>query len=160
MHFLHFVQKAKRNGAKVWLIDTYETPTAAVADRVIRLQPGSDAALALGLVRLLDEEGLSDEAFLEEHVQGYEKLRQKTLPDYTAEKVAALTGVTPQEQLELAQALGRAKAPLIRMGSGMTRYGNGAMTIRAILCVPAWLGAWRHLGGGAYGDLSTGAAVD
>ncbi|WP_037351361.1 molybdopterin oxidoreductase family protein [Anaeroarcus burkinensis] len=160
VHFLHFVQQAKKKGAKVWLIDTYETPTAAVADRVIRLQPGSDAALALGLVRLLDEEGLSDEAFLEEHVQGYEKLRQETLPDYTAEKVAALTGVTPQEQLELAQALGRAKAPLIRMGSGMTRYGNGAMTIRAILCVPAWLGAWRHLGGGAYGDLSTGAAVD
>ena len=160
VHFLHFVQQAKKKGAKVWLIDTYETPTAAVADRVIRLQPGSDAALALGLVRLLDEEGLSDEAFLEEHVQGYEKLRQETLPDYTAEKVAALTGVTPQEQLELAQALGRAKAPLIRMGSGMTRYGNGAMTIRAILCVPVWLGAWRHLGGGAYGDLSTGAAID
>ncbi len=160
VHFLHFVQKAKRNGAKVWLIDTYETPTAAVADRVIRLQPGSDAALALGLVRLLDEEGLTDELFLEHHVQGYEKLRQEVLPDYTPDKVAALTGVTPQEQLELAQALGQAKAPLIRMGSGMTRYGNGAMTIRAILCVPAWLGAWQHLGGGAYGDLSTGAAVD
>ena len=160
VHFLHFVQKAKRNGAKVWLIDTYETPTAAVADRVIRLQPGSDAALALGVVRLLDEEGLTDELFLEHHVQGYEKLRQEVLPDYTPDKVAALTGVTPQEQLELAQALGQAKAPLIRMGSGMTRYGNGAMTIRAILCVPAWLGAWQHLGGGAYGDLSTGAAVD
>ena len=160
VHFLHFVQKAKRNGAKVWLIDTYETPTAAVADRVIRLQPGSDAALALGLVRLLDEEGLTDELFLEHHVQGYEKLRQEVLPDYTPDKVAALTGVTPLEQLELAQALGQAKAPLIRMGSGMTRYGNGAMTIRAILCVPAWLGAWQHLGGGAYGDLSTGAAVD
>ena len=160
VHFLHFVQKAKKKGAKVWLIDTYETPTAAVADRVIRLQPGSDAALALGLVRLFDEAGLTDEAFLENYVQGYEKLRQKVLPDYTPDKVAALTGVTPQEQLELAQALGRAKAPLIRMGSGMTRYGNGAMTIRAILCVPAWLGAWRHLGGGAYGDLSTGAAID
>nr|WP_320148316.1 molybdopterin oxidoreductase family protein [uncultured Anaeromusa sp.] len=160
VHFLHFVQKAKKKGAKVWLVDTYETPTAAVADRVIRLQPGSDAALALGLVRLIDEAGFADEAFLERHVQGYEKLRQEVLMDYTPDKVAALTGVTPQEQLELAQALGQAKAPFIRMGSGMTRYGNGAMTIRAILCVPAWLGAWQHLGGGAYGDLSTGAAVD
>jgi len=160
IHFLHGVREAKKKGAIVWLIETYETPTAALADRIFLVRPGSDGALALGLMHILDRHGLIDGDFLAAHVQGFEELKKEILPDFSPAKVSSLTGL-PRETLEsMAKAYGNAKAPFIRVGSGLSRYGNGAMSTRAIVCLPALVGAYRKKGGGCFSSTSTAAAFD
>ena len=161
IHFLHPVREAKKHGAKVWVIETHETATAqAVADQVLLVRPGTDGALALGLMHVLVRDGLVDRQFLQAHAQGFDQLENTVLPRYTPAKVAAITGVSVEALTELAHAYGKARAPFIRQGSGLYRYGNGAMTARLITCLPALLGAMDRPGGGALGDLSTGSAFD
>jgi len=156
IHFLHGVRKAKGKGAVVWLIDTYETFTSAVVDRAYLVRPGSDGALALGLMHLFVHHDLINHDFLAAHVQGFEELKRQVLPDFPPEKVSSLTGL-PVEALEsMAKAYGRAKAPFIRLGSGLSRYGNGAMTVRTIVCLPALVGAYGKKGGGCFSSTSTG----
>jgi anaerobic selenocysteine-containing dehydrogenase len=158
VHFLHGVRVAQQRGAKVWLIDTYRTPTAKIADRTFLVRPGHDGALALGLMHLLVREELVDRTFLEASVQGFPELEQQVLPDYPPERVSALTGLDETTLLEMAQAYGRARAPFIRVGGGLCRYGNSAMTVRSIVALPALVGAWRHPGGGCLCGTSTGKA--
>ena len=156
LHTLKWVREARRAGARVLLIDTYETPTAEVADRTYQVRPGSDGALALGLMHLLVRDGLHDRAFIEAQVQGFDDLARRVLPDYPPERVAALTGLPVQDLEELAAAYGRARAPFILLGGGLSRYGNGAMNIRAIACLPAVVGAYARPGGGAFASVSNG----
>lgn len=158
IHFLRAVHEAKRKGAAVWLIDTYETPTAASADRLFLVRPGSDGALALGLMHVLAREGVVDREFIAAHVQGFEELKARVLPDYTPERVSELTGLSPEVIEEMARGYGSATAPFIRLGSGLSRYGNGAMTVRAIACLPALVGAYGKEGGGCFPGTSTGGA--
>ena len=158
LHALHAVREAKRNGAKVWLIDTYAHATAPLCDRVILVRPGTDGALALGILHLLEEMGLTDAGFLAQYVQGYYALRAEILPDYPPERVAAITGVPVATLRALAEAYGRARDPHIRLGNGLSRYGNGAMTIRTLACLPAVVGAYAKPGGGAFASTSTGGA--
>jgi anaerobic selenocysteine-containing dehydrogenase len=160
IHFLHGVRKAKERGAVVWLIDTYHTPTAKIADRVFLVRPGSDGALALGMIREIAQAGLLHRKFIERHVQGFSEWNEKVLPAYTPEAVSEITGLAPADITEFAQAYGKAKAPFIRLGSGLSRYGNGAMTVRIITCLPAVVGAWEKRGGGLLGDLSTGSVLN
>ncbi len=158
IHFLHGVREARKKGAAVWLIETYETRTSAIADRVFLVRPGSDGALALGLMHLLVREDLIDRDFLQAHVQGFEELRKEILPDYPPEKVSMLTGL-PGDTLELmAGSYGKARAPLIRLGAGLSRYGNGAMATRTIVCLPALIGAHRKQGGGCFAGTGTAGA--
>jgi len=156
LHGLQWVREARRAGAKVWLIDTYETPTAAVSDRTFKVRPGSDGALALGLMHLLVRDGRQDSAFIEAQVQGFPELAAQVLPQYPPERVAELTGLSVPELEQLAEAYGRARAPFILLGSGLSRYGNGAMNIRAIACLPAVVGAYARPGGGAFASVSNG----
>lgn len=158
IHFLHGVREARKKGATVWLIDTYETPTAAAADRIFLVRPGSDGALALGIMHILERDGLTDREFIAAHVQGFAELQAQVLPDYPPEQVALLTGLAPAVIEEMAMAYGRARAPFIRLGSGLSRYGNGAMTVRTIACLPALVGAYGKPGGGCFPGTSTGAA--
>ncbi|GFO61312.1 formate dehydrogenase [Geomonas silvestris] len=158
IHFLHAVKQVKKNGGRVLLIDTYRTPTASSADRTYLVRPGSDGALALGIMHILSREGLVDRAFLEAEVQGYPELEREVLPRHTPEETARLTGLKIAEIEELALSFGRARAPFIRLGSGLSRYGNGAMTVRTISCLPALVGAWGKPGGGMFPDTSTGTA--
>lgn len=158
VHFLPDVQAARRRGARVWLIETYRTPTTSVADRVLVVRPGSDGALALGLMHILARDVLLDEAFIAAHVQGFDELVSRVLPDYPPQRVSELTGVAPAELEELAAVFGRARAPFIRLGSGLSRYANGAMTVRTISCLPALVGAYGKPGGGCLCGTSTGAA--
>lgn len=158
VHGLHAVREAKRHGAQVWLIDTYAHATAPLCDRVVLVKPGSDGALALGLLHLLDALGLADEGYLASHVLGHAELRARILPDYPPERVAALTGVPVATLYELAEAYGRARDPHLRVGNGLSRYGNGAMTLRTLACLPAFVGAYGKPGGGAFASTSTGGA--
>jgi anaerobic selenocysteine-containing dehydrogenase len=158
IHFLHGVNKAKEKGATVWLIDTYETITSSLADQTYIVRPGSDGSLALGLMHLLVHHNLIDDDFLASHVQGFEELKEEILPDFPPEKVSLLTGLSPETIEAMAYAYGRAKNPFIRLGSGLSRYGNGAMAIRTIACLPAFVGAYGKRGGGCLAGTSTAGA--
>jgi anaerobic selenocysteine-containing dehydrogenase len=160
IHFVARAREARRRGAQVWLVDTYRTPTAQVADRVVLVRPGSDGALALGMMHVLAREGLVDRAFLAAEVQGWEELERQVLPEWTPARTSEATGLPAAEVEDLARAFGRARAPFIRLGSGLSRYGNGSMNVRTILCLPAAVGAWARRGGGCLGSTSSGAAFD
>jgi anaerobic selenocysteine-containing dehydrogenase len=158
IHFLHGVKKAQKKGAKVWLVDTYQTLTSSVVDQTYTVRPGSDGALALGLMHLLVRNNLIDHNFLAAHVQGFEELKERVLPDFSPEKVSSLTGL-PRETIEsMAKAYGTAEKPFIRLGAGLSRYGNGAMTVRIIVCLPAWVGAYGKKGGGCFTSTNTSGA--
>ena len=161
IHFLHPVREAKKNGARILVIDTYVTETAAaVADQTILIRPGTDGALALGMMQVLASEGMADREFIEKYVQGFDRLEKEILPRYTPAATAAITGIKAEVAVELARAYGKARAPFIREGSGLFRYANGAMTTRLITSLPAVVGAWAKNGGGAIGNISTAAAFD
>ena len=158
IHFFNLARKARSSGARVWYIDTYETTTAPFADELFLVRPGSDGILALGIMHLLVREGLTDEAFLSDRVQGFPDLKAQILPDYPPERVAAITGLTVERLEAMARAYAGAKAPFIALGGGLSRYGNGAMTVRTIACLPALVGAYAKRGGGLSGGTSTGRA--
>ena len=160
LHFVPRARAARSRGGRIFLVDTYATPTAAVADRVFLVRPGSDGALALGIMHLLHREGMVDEAFVRAHVLGLDELAREVLPEWTPERTAGATGLAPADVVELATALGRARAPFLRIGSGPSRYANGAMTVRSIVCIPALLGAWDRRGGGAMCKSNAGQAFD
>jgi len=158
IHLLHQVRVAKQRGAVVWLIETYQSSAAQIADKVILVRPGSDGALALGLMNRLVKHTLVDEAFITDHVQGFDMLKDNVLPEYLPEVVSQITGVDVATIEEMAQCYGEARAPFIVLGSGLSRYGNGAMTVRAITCLPAVVGAWAKKGGGLLASIATGSA--
>jgi anaerobic selenocysteine-containing dehydrogenase len=160
IHFVERVKQARSRGAEVWLVDTYETPTAAAVDRVFVVRPGSDGALALGLMHLIVHEGLVDAAFVRDHVQGFAELAERVLPDFTPERVSRLTGLPIADLEFMARTFAGARAPFLRVGSGLSRYGNGAMTIRSIVCVPALTGAWARPGGGCLCGTGSSQAFD
>lgn len=160
IHFVPLLKQAKNNGARVVMIDTYANRTAELADEVLLVRPGSDGALVLGLMHILVRDGLVDEKYLAEHVLGYPQLRDEVLPLNTVEKTAARTGLEAEKIEGLAAAYGNARAPFIRLGSGLSRYVNGGMTIRLITILPALVGAYGRKGGGCYGNVSTGHWFD
>ena len=155
LHFLHGVKKAREKGSPVWLVDTYETLTSSVVDRTFVVRPGSDGALALGLMHLLVREGWIDRRFIESHVQGFEALKERVLPDFPPERVSELTGLSIETIRMMAKSYGLARRPFIRVGSGLSRYGNGAMTIRTIVCLPALVGAYGKEGAGCLTSVNT-----
>jgi anaerobic selenocysteine-containing dehydrogenase len=160
IHFAARAKEARRRGARVVLIETWRTPTAAVADEVHLVRPGSDGALALGMLHVLEREGLADRAFIAANVQGWDDLCREVLPEWTPERAAAATGLAPGTVEALARAYGRARAPFIKLGYGPSRYGNGAGTVRCVACLPAAVGAWARPGGGMLAFTNTAGAVD
>ena len=154
VHILHDVNIAKKNGARVWIIDTHKTYTFSQAHEHIYVKPGSDGALALGMLHIIHRDGLADTDFIKEYVQGYDELVKEVLLNFTPEKAAEICGVSVERMTEFAHAYAKSKAPFIRLGSGLSRYGNGAMTCRAINALPAVVGAWQHLGGGLLSSAS------
>lgn len=160
LHFVARAREARRRGARILLVDTYATPTAGLADRVFLVRPGTDGALALGIMHLLVRDGAVDRAFTDAHVQGLDELEREVLPEWTPERTAAVTGLAEADVRELARTLAAARAPFLRLGSGMSRYANGAMTVRTIVCIPSLLGAWARPGGGALCSTSSTQAFD
>lgn len=155
VHILHDVNVAKRNGAFVWIIDTHKTYTYDQGTHHVYVKPGSDGALALGMMHIIHRDGLEDTTFIQEYVQGYDELVRDVLPTFTPEYVSSICGVPVEILEELAHAYAKAKAPFIRLGSGVSRYGNGAMSCRCINALPAVVGAWQHLGGGLLSSSSS-----
>jgi anaerobic selenocysteine-containing dehydrogenase len=110
------------------------------------------------MLHVIEREGLRDREFIAANVLGFEELAAQVLPNCSPELMSEACGL-PAEAIErLAQEYAKAKAPFIRLGSGLTRYGNGAMTVRTISCLPAAVGAWTKPGGGIFLSTSTGGA--
>jgi anaerobic selenocysteine-containing dehydrogenase len=157
VHLWPFVEEARRNGARLVVIDPYRTRTARVADWHIPIQPGTDTALALGLMRILIEEGLYDQDYVAQHTHGFEALREHVQP-YTPEHVAGLTGIAAADIERLAHDYASSVPSVIRLNYGMQRSQNGGAAVRAVCMLPALIGAWKQRGGGL--QLSLGGAFE
>ena len=158
IHAMRDAQTARRNGARLWAIDTYRTPTCNAVDEAFLIRPGSDGALALAMLHVIERERLLDREFIAENVLGFEELSAKILPDCSPAQMMEVCGLSVDVIERLAREYARARAPFIRLGSGLTRYGNGAMNVRTISCLPAAVGAWAKPGGGIFIGTSTGGA--
>jgi anaerobic selenocysteine-containing dehydrogenase len=152
VHLWPFIVEARRNGAKLWVIDPIRTRTAALADRHIRVNPGSDLALALGLMHVIIGENLHDADYVNQFTNGFEALRQRVI-DYTPERVESLTGVPREDIVELARAYATTRPAAIRLNYGIQRSEHGGAAVRAVLALPALTGSWKQIGGGL--QLST-----
>jgi anaerobic selenocysteine-containing dehydrogenase len=158
IHAMRDAQSAKRSGARLWAIDTYRTPTCDAVDESFLIRPGSDGALALGMLHVIEREGQLDHEFVNANVFGFEELKSRILPSCSPAQMSEVCGLSPEVIESMAREYAWAKAPFIRLGSGLTRYGNGAMTVRTISCLPAAVGAWAKPGGGIFLGTSTGGA--
>ena len=153
VHLWPFVEEARRNGAKLVVIDPYRTRTAKVADWYIPINPGTDVALALGLMHILVRDGLHDRDYIERFAEGFDEL-QKRLPRYTPEKVSEWTGI-PKDDIELlAREYATSRPSAIRLNYGIQRAQNGGAAVRAVCMLPVITGSWKEAGGGLQLSLS------
>lgn len=146
-HLMPLIKAAQDNGALLVVIDPRRTRTAERADWHIQPNPGSDAALALGLMNVIIAEGLHDEAYVRDHTLGFDELRERAA-EYPPERVAALTGLPAEDIVRLARLYATIKPAVIRLQYGMQRHSNGGMLVRVVTCLPAVIGAWRDPAGG------------
>lgn len=147
VHLWPFVVEARRNGAKFYVIDPVKTRTGALADRWYGIQPGSDMALALGMMHVILNENLHDREYVIEHTRGVEDLRRH-VQDYPPERVAALTGIAKEEIIGLAREYATTKPAAIRLNYGVNRSERGGRAVQAIAYLPVLTGAWKDEGGG------------
>ncbi|PAF29926.1 molybdopterin oxidoreductase family protein [Paenibacillus sp. 7516] len=148
MHQVVLAEKARKKGAQIVVIDVHRNRTAQWGDWFIPLYPGTDSALALGLMNVLFDRGLTDEAFMQKYTVGHEALRDH-VRGYTPERVARITGVPEADIVKLAELYGNAQAAHIHIGNGLQHHDNGGMNVRSIACLPAITGQWLKRGGGA-----------
>ena len=153
VHLWPFIEQARRNGARFIVIDPYRTRTAALADWHIAIRPGTDAALALGMMHVILRDGLEDRVYIDEMTHGIDQLDER-VREYTPERVAAWTGLTVAEIEQLARDYATTEPAVLRMNYGVQRSENGGTAVRAIAMLPALTGAWRHRGGGAQLSMS------
>ncbi|NUZ06645.1 molybdopterin-containing oxidoreductase family protein [Piscinibacter koreensis] len=147
LHFWAFAQAAKRNGAKLICIDPRRTDTADKCHQHIALLPGTDGALALGVMHELIGNDWLDHDYIERHTEGWPKLRERAL-EWPPERVAATCGITADEVRGLARDYGSTAPAAIRLNYGMQRVRGGGNATRLIAILPCLVGAWRHRAGG------------
>lgn len=147
LHFWRIAQHAKRQGARLVCIDPRRTETAERCHDHLALRPGTDAALAFALMYELIQHDWLDHAYLEQHTLGWERLRERALT-WPPERAAAVCGLPVAQIRDLARAYGTLKPAAIRLNYGMQRVRGGGNAVRAIACLPALTGAWRHRAGG------------
>jgi anaerobic selenocysteine-containing dehydrogenase len=148
MHQVAIAQKARKKGAKIIVIDVHKNQTGRFADWFIPILPGTDAALALGIMNILFSENLANEAFLRQYTIGYEELKEH-VKQYDPSSVSSITGIPVEDIYKLARMYGGTSPSFIRIGNGIQHHDNGGMCIRTISCLPAITGQWLYKGGGA-----------
>src|SRR5215475_14596431 len=152
VHLWPFIVEARRNGAKLVVIDPYRTRTAKCADWYIPINPGTDAALALGMMHVIIGEGLHDADYVANYTTGFEQLREK-VKEYPPDRVAKWTGVSASDIEKLARAYATTRPAVIRVNYGVQRSEGGGMATRTITMLPCITGSWKEVGGGL--QLST-----
>jgi anaerobic selenocysteine-containing dehydrogenase len=148
------MHQARTQGAKIVTIDPHRSRTAERSDWWLPIRPGTDAALALGVMHILFRDGLHDEDYLARYCLGTAALRERVQNEYTPERVARITGLELAEIELFASEYGRSRQQfggpaLIRLNYGLQRHGGGGMAVRTVCCLPAITGDWRYPGGGA-----------
>lgn len=155
VHLWPFIVEARRNGAKFYVIDPVVNRTGRAADKVFPIHPGSDLALALGLMHVIVKEGLHDREFVEKSADGFVSFSAR-LQSYTPERVAALTGIPTDDIVSLAREYATTRPAGIRLNYGVQRSERGGSAVQAIALLPALTGGYREVGGGL--QLSTSEA--
>jgi anaerobic selenocysteine-containing dehydrogenase len=147
LHFWRLAQEAKRNGARLVCIDPRRSETAEKCHEHVQLLPGTDAALALALMHELVVNDWLDHDYIARHTLGWEALRERALR-WSPERAAAVCGIPAQQIRDLARDYGTTGPAAIRLNYGMQRVRGGGNAVRAVACLPALTGAWRHRAGG------------
>ena len=151
LHFWRYAQEAKRAGAKLICIDPRKTETADKCHEHLQLLPGTDAALALAIMRELIVHDWLDHDYIAQHTLGWQALKARAM-EWTLERSAAICGLLPAQIASLARDYGQSYAKqqpaAIRLNYGMQRVHGGGNATRAVACLPALIGAWRHRAGG------------
>ncbi len=147
LHFWRYAQQAKRNGAKLVCIDPRKSETADKCHEHIALRPGTDAALALALMHELITHDWLDHDYIARHTLGWDQLRERAL-QWPPERAAEVCGIPAEQIRQLARDYGTTKPAAIRLNYGMQRVRGGGNAVRAVACLPALVGAWRHRAGG------------
>ncbi len=155
----HIAKARKSRAAKLVVIDPYRTPSAEVADVHLALKPGTDGALACGVLNVLFAEGLTDESYMAKYTDAPERLRQH-LSTRTPAWASEITGLTETEIIEFARLYGTTQRSYIRVGYGFSRSRNGSANMHAVSCLPAVTGAWQYRGGGALHSNSGMYGID
>jgi anaerobic selenocysteine-containing dehydrogenase len=153
VHLWPFIEEARRAGAKLVVIDPYKTRTAKCADWYLPINPGTDTALALGMMHVIIGEGLHDADYVAKYTLGFEQLQEK-VKDYTPEKVAGWTGISADDIRKLAREYATERPAAIRVNYGVQRSEGGGMAMRAITMLPCITGSWKEVGGGLQLSLS------
>ena len=159
VHLWPFIEEARRNGAKLVVIDPYRTRTAGLADHHLAIHPGTDGMLALAMMHVILCEHLEDGAYIADNTFGFETLRQHAMrPEHAPEAAAAITGIPAGTIIWLARAYANClrdtgKPAVIRLNYGIQRSENGGTAARAVCMLPLLCGHWAHRGGGL--QLST-----
>jgi len=148
LHHWHVVKDAQKKGAKVVVIDAFASRTAKEADWHIAPKPGTDGALAMAMINSIIEQGLVDQDYVQNYTVGYDDLAARA-QDRTPEWAEQITGIPADDIRQLAREFATTQPAAIRLGVALERHYGGGQTIRAVTCLPALTGAWRHVGGGA-----------
>ena len=151
-HLWAIMHRARKASAKIITIDPFRSKTAEKSDLWIPIRPGTDAALALGIMHVIFRDNLQDQDFIDKYCLGGEDLKSRA-NDFTPAKVSTITGLKPIIIEQLAHDYANTKPAFIRLNYGLQRHGGGGMAVRAITCLPGIIGAWKETGGGAF--LST-----
>ena len=155
IHLWPFIEQARQKGARLVVIDPYRTRTAACADWYLPVNPGTDVALALGLMHVIIGEGLHDADYVANHTVGFEALTER-VREYSPARVAGWTGIKAEDIRRLAREYATTRPAVIRLNYGIQRCENGGMATRAVTMLPVITGSWKEVGGGL--QLSTSGA--
>lgn len=153
LHLWPFIEEARRNGAKLVVIDPYKTRTARCADWHIPINPGTDVALALGMMHVIIAENLYDADYVSSHTQGFDQLRERVL-EYSPSVVSQWTGISAEDIVKLSREYATTRPAVIRVNYGIQRSENGGMAARAVTMLPCITGSWKEVGGGLQLSLS------
>jgi anaerobic selenocysteine-containing dehydrogenase len=157
LHLWSRCQEAKRRGAKLVAIDPWRSHTAEKCHQHVRCLPGTDGALALGMMHVIIAERLVDRDYVERYTLGFDRLAER-VQEYPPQRVARLCGITVEEVVGLAREYATVRPAAIRVNYGLQRHAGGGMAVRTIACLPALVGAWRDPAGGIL--LSTAGFYD
>jgi len=159
LHFWTRAQEAKRRGARLVAIDPYRSATAEKCHEHIALMPGTDAALAFGIMHVLIRDGLIDRDYVDRYTVGFDALAER-VAQWTPARAAATCGIDVEQVERLARDYGTTRPAAIRLNYGMQRVAGGGNAVRAVACLPALVGAWRDPAGGALLSSSGTFPVD
>jgi len=159
VHLWPFIEEARRNGAKLVVIDPYKTRTARCADWYLPINPGTDVALALSMLHVIINENLYDAEYVGKYTLGFDDLKQR-VQEYPPERVAQWTGISAADIRKLAREYSTTNPSVIRVNYGVQRSENGGSAVRAIAMLPCLIGSWQHVGGGLWLSLSGAFPLD